>query len=79
MKNDFSKLHFRQEHAQETASQHHTKQKQEAREFASVEEIIRTDKQQIEVPPAVAERLNESILKEPPPQKKSWWKRMLGS
>ena len=78
MNNDFSKLRLKQEHIEETASLQQTQQKHEAREFASVEEIIRTDREQVEVPTAVVERLNESLSKEPIPQKKSWWKRFIG-
>ena len=78
MNNDFSKLRLKQQHTEETAALQQTEQKQEGREFASVEEIIRTDKQQVEVPPAVVERLHDSILKEPTPRKKSWWRRIFG-
>ena len=78
MNNDFSKLRLKHQHTEETAALQQTEQKQEGREFASVEEIIRTDKQQVEVPPAVLERLHDSILKEPTPRKKSWWRRIFG-
>jgi hypothetical protein len=78
MNDDFSKLRLEQQHAEEIASVHPTVQEQ-GRQFASVEEIIRTDKQQVEVPPAIAERLNESIAGGPSPRKKSWWRRIFGS
>ena len=78
MNNDFSKLRFKPEHTQETASLHQTGQKQEGREFASVEEIIRTDRQQVEVPPAIVERLHESLGQEPIPRKKTWWTKLFG-
>ena len=78
MNNDFSKLRLKQQHTEETASLHQTQQKQQGREFTTVEEIIRTDREQVEVPAAVIERLNESILKQPVPRKKSWWRRILG-
>ena len=42
MNNDFSKLRLKQEHTEETASLHQTQQTQKPREFASVEEIIRS-------------------------------------
>lgn len=48
-----------------------------AREFATVEELIQTDAEQIAVPPAVTQRLNESIRKEPKPAR-SWWRRITG-
>ena len=78
MNNDFSKLRLKQEQTQETASLHQTEQKHEAREFVSVEEIIRTDREQVDVPSAIVERLNESLSKEPISRKKSWWRRILG-
>jgi hypothetical protein len=77
MNNDSSKLRLTQEHAQETVPRHHAEQKQRGREFASVEEIIRTDREQVEVPATLRERLNDSILKEPTP-KKPWWKKIFG-
>jgi len=49
-----------------------------AREFASAEELLREDASQIVVPPAIAERLSESIKNEPKPAP-SWWRRLLGS
>jgi len=49
-----------------------------AREFASAEELLRHDGSQTVVPPAIAERLSQSIQKEPK-RAQSWWKRLLGS
>ncbi len=40
---------------------------QEAREFASAEEMLRHDALHTPVPPAIAHRLRESIAKLPPP------------
>ena len=48
-----------------------------AREFGSVEELMRHDAGQTAVPPAIAERLAQSIQKIPPPER-SWWQRVLG-
>ena len=79
MNNDFSKLRLKQEQTQETASVHQTEQKHKGHEFASVEEIIRTDRQKVEVPPVIVERLNESFAKEPAPRRKSWWRKFFGS
>jgi hypothetical protein len=45
-------------------------------EFATVDEALRADAAQTPVPPAVAERLNESIRQEPKPR--SWWQRFTG-
>ena len=77
MNNDFSKLHLHQHQDEESVSLHQATSQLQGREFASVEEMIRTDQEQVEVPAAVAERLNESISKEPKPER-PWWKRLLG-
>jgi len=50
---------------------------QKVREFASTDELLRHDASQIEVPPAVAQRLSESIQREPKPGR-SWWRRLTG-
>lgn len=47
-----------------------------AREFASVEEILRHDAGQTAVPPGIAERLARSVQNVPPPER-SWWQRWL--
>lgn len=47
-----------------------------AREFATVAEVIQADAAQTPVPPAVTQRLNESIRLEPKPR--SWWQRFTG-
>jgi hypothetical protein len=60
-----------QEQLAETASQ-----QAPAREFASAEELLRHDASQTTVPPAIAERLSQSIQNEPKPER-SWWKRLL--
>lgn len=65
--------------SQEQAQLSETKSQQmSAREFASAEELLRHDASQTTVPPAVAERLSQSIQKEPKPER-SWWQRLLGS
>ena len=48
-----------------------------AREFSSVEELLRHDAGQTTVPSRVAERLGHSIKNEPAPSR-SWWKRLFG-
>ncbi len=79
MNNDFSKLRLeQQQHTEQATSLHQTEQQQEGREFASVEEIIRTDREQVEVPPGVVHRLNESLSNEPTPQRKPWWRKIFG-
>ena len=51
-------------------------QKSTAREFASAEELLRHDVSQTTVPPAIAQRLSQSIQKEPKPAQ-SWWRRLM--
>lgn len=48
-----------------------------AREFASAEEMLRLDAIQTPVPPAIAERLEQSLAQLPRPRR-SWWRRILG-
>lgn len=44
-------------------------------EFTSVEEVLRHNAAQTEVPPVIAERLTKSIQNIPPPER-SWWQRV---
>jgi hypothetical protein len=53
-------------------------QRQAAREFGTVEEMLRHDAAQTQVPPAVGARLRESIAREPAPRA-SWWRRLFNS
>jgi hypothetical protein len=53
------------------------KSQAETKEFGSVEEILRHDAKQTVVPPAVTQRLDESI-KNSPCRPRSWWRRLLG-
>jgi hypothetical protein len=57
--------------------QQQTSAEQKVREFASSDELLRYDASQLEVPPAVAQRLNKSIRSEPKPGR-SWWQRLTG-
>jgi hypothetical protein len=47
-----------------------------AKEFGSVEELLRHDAAQTVVPPEIARRLEESARQAPP--KRPWWRRLLG-
>jgi len=58
-----------QQHAGEQ-TQHET-----AREFATVEEMLRHDALHTPIPPAIAHRLQESIGQLPAPPR-SWWRRL---
>jgi hypothetical protein len=66
---------LRHEQKQESVSEQQQQHKTEAKEFSSVEEALREDATATTVPPAIAARLNESIAREPKPEK-SWWKRI---
>lgn len=70
-RNEFSK----NEQQEQKVEQH--AQSQTPVEFATVEEMLREDRKQIPVPPAITTRLRESLGAEPVPRR-SWWKRMLG-
>jgi hypothetical protein len=70
--NSESKLRQQEEALHDVES----RQQEGAAEFTHAEEILRHDAAQVEVPRAVAERLNESIANEPKPSK-SWWKRFV--
>lgn len=48
-----------------------------AREFTTNEELLRHDAARVEVPPAVADRLAQSLRHEPKPER-SWWQRVFG-
>jgi hypothetical protein len=52
-------------------------QQTSGREFASVEEVLRYDAKQTNVPPEIAQRLGQSLQNEPRPAR-SWWRRWLG-
>jgi hypothetical protein len=62
---------------QQQASETQSQQKTSAREFASVEELLRYDAKQTTVPPDIAQRLGRSLEKQPRPAR-SWWRRWLG-
>lgn len=70
-----SKFNAEQQQQQESAS--HEMQQQSGREFETVEEALRCDAAQTEVPPAIAVRLQESINRQPAPAKQPWWRRFL--
>ncbi len=53
-------------------------QQQTAREFATVEELLRHDARQTPVPPGIAQRLQDSVNQLPAPPSRSWWRRFFG-
>ena len=52
-------------------------QSQSAKQFATVEEMLRYDAAHTTVPPAIATRLEQSTSQMRPPAQ-SWWRRVLG-
>jgi hypothetical protein len=66
-----------QEQEQLAAAQQQT-QSSSAREFASVEEMLRHDALHTPVPPAIAHRLEESTRQLEPPPGRAWWRRFFG-
>ena len=75
MNRQTSKLN--QQAREETATHQQSAQQQTAVEFASAEEMLRHDAGQSPVPPAVAERLKESVGREPK-LSRSLWQRLFG-
>jgi hypothetical protein len=73
MKQEFSK--FRSQEKEKLEQAQHTEPKTEARDFSSVEEMLRFDANQTSPPTTISDRLKESLNQEPQP-KKSWWRRL---
>ena len=72
-----SKLRHQEEQEQQSTQQQHSEQKTDAKEFSSVDEMLRYDASQNAVPPNVAEKVNRSIAGEPQPG--SWLKRLVNN
>ena len=47
------------------------------RHFESPEELLRADREQMQVPEHLAERIGQSIAKLPEAPRPPWWKRLL--
>jgi len=63
------------EQQQVTGSQQ-TQRQGGGREFGSVEELLREDASHTLVPPAIANRLQESVKELPAASRRSWWRRI---
>lgn len=73
MKPPFQQSRLQQK--QQTEETHQQIQKQEdIKEFDSVEELLRYDAEQTTPPPAIAERLKDSLTREPV-KPRPWWRR----
>ncbi len=62
------------EQQQQLPSELHAEQRN-VQEFATTEELLRADANQIVVPPSIAQRLQKSTADLPRPGR-SWWKRL---
>ena len=54
------------------------RQESAALEFATPEEMLRHDALHTPVPPALADRLKQSLAQMPPPARRPWWRRLFG-
>ncbi len=72
-----SKLQHEQAQEQTAQGQQAHQAQKAPLEFAAAEEALRHDAAQTDLPPAIAQRLRDSIAREPKPAA-SWWKRLLG-
>lgn len=55
---------------------------QARQDFASPEELLQADRSQTPVPPAVGDRIADSIARDPIPpaaDTRSWWRRLFGN
>ena len=67
-----------QKEQEQLAAEQQQTQSPSAREFASVEEMLRHDALHTPVPPTIASRLEESVKQLPPASSRAWWRRLLG-
>ncbi len=63
---------------EQLAAQQQQAQSSSAREFNSVEEMLRHDRLHTPVPPSIGHRLEESVRQLPPPSARAWWRRFFG-
>ncbi len=67
-----------QKEREQLAAEQQQTQSASAREFASVEEMLRHDAVHTPVPPNIAYRLEESVKQLPPASTRAWWRRFFG-
>ncbi len=68
----------RLDHSGEQATHHSAQTGPSAAEFESPEELLRHDAGQTPAPPAIAERLRDSLRDDPAPPAAPWWRRIFG-
>ncbi len=70
---------FKQQQKQETTETQLSAQKTSAHEFSSVEEMLRFDAAQTQLPASVEMRLADSVQKDIATRKnRPWWKKLFG-
>jgi hypothetical protein len=74
---DHRSKRLQQKQNEQLAPLQHQQQGATARKFETAEEVLRFDAAQTQVPPAVAQRLQDSVSREPRTPE-PWWKRWLG-
>jgi hypothetical protein len=74
MNNEFSRLRHTEKQESISENQQEQNTQSNAKEFSTVEELLREDAAQTVVPPEIAVRLKESIAKLPKPTT-SWWRK----
>jgi hypothetical protein len=67
-----------QKEQEQLAAEQQQTQASSAREFASVEDMLRHDALHTPVPPTIAHRLEESVKQLPPSSSRAWWRRFFG-
>jgi len=67
-----------QKEQEQLAGEQQQTQSSAAREFGSVEEMLRHDALHTPVPPTIAYRLEESVKELPPSVARAWWRRLFG-
>jgi hypothetical protein len=67
-----------QKEQEQLAAEQQQTQSSSARDFDSVEEMLRHDALHTPVPPTIAYRLEESVKQLPPDSSKAWWRRFFG-
>ena len=68
-----------QKEQEQLAAEQRQTQSPSAREFSSVDEMLRHDALHTPVPPTIASRLEESVKQLPPASSRAWWRRLLGN
>ena len=69
---------FTQQEQEQLAAGREQTQSSSAREFASVEVLLRHDALHTPVPPKIPYRLEASVKELPPASSRAWWRRFFG-